>query len=599
MELTPHLKSVLINYQHSATKSLQGPGLSLVKPKGDLDSPEIKEEEYVKSFPVVQQIPIFTTPDQTCSERTETILRNESISCFEVGGEKRLCLPQVLNSVLRDFSLQQINQQCDELQIYCSRCTPEQLNVLKSHRILPNTAPSCGLITKTDAERLCSALLQGSQTNTPIVHRKNALSFSIYHECFGKCQGICFPELYTSKNAKCIECVDCRFGFSPQQFVCHAHRNLENRTVHWGFESSKWRSYILVPKDQPDYEQRVKYLDDMMLMYEEKMAFPPPQAVEPVNHRKQILASELIRNHELPLKKQKLQEYSHLLPPYNMQIQQIYASLDPYYNPYVPDLANLRHISAFRPVPSISETKIKKTGQYADPPVLQHPEKVVPLSESERFNGTYQPNVALAPTPKKHLLYGKTSISINDAIKSDLKQRALMANGKVRKEVEELNEYAARVQQFLPKENNSPYRMNSEMDLSSDTEDSASETSDRPTDFRLFDDLLKNYDASPRRKISRLVADLIRERDMLAEKLREKDEIIKGLRGKVENDEQKTKADKKLEVKVEEKQENGTADTVKVESAADDVESVKQEEPEQTQTSVIVSAESETKNPPQ
>lgn len=84
--------------------------------------------------------------------------------------------------------------------------------------------------------------------------------------------------------------------------------------------------------------------------------------------------------------------------------------------------------------------------------------QVVPLSESERFNGTYQPNVALAPTPKKHLLYGKTSITINEAIKSDLKQRALITNGTVRKEVEELNGYAARVQQLLPKENNFAFR---------------------------------------------------------------------------------------------------------------------------------------------
>lgn len=31
------------------------------------------------------------------------------------------------------------------------------------------------------------------------------------------------------------------------------------------------------------------------------------------------------------------------------------------------------------------------------PPVLLHPERVVPLSESERFERTFQPNVALAP----------------------------------------------------------------------------------------------------------------------------------------------------------------------------------------------------------
>lgn len=56
------------------------------------------------------QTPILTTADQSCSERCETVLEGERISCFVVGGERRLCLPQILNTVLQDFSLQQINQ---------------------------------------------------------------------------------------------------------------------------------------------------------------------------------------------------------------------------------------------------------------------------------------------------------------------------------------------------------------------------------------------------------------------------------------------------------------------------------------------------------
>lgn len=289
MEVTPHLKSVLKNYQHSATKSLQGPGLSLVTAKNELPSPEIKEEEFVPAPFPVQQVPILTTPDTSCSERSETVLEGESISCFVVGGEKRLCLPQVLNSVLRDFTLQQINQECDQLQIYCSRCTPEQLNVLKNQGILPSSAPSCGLITKTDAERLCSALLYG-QVSSVLRPRKGALSIPVYHECFGKAHGLCFPELYTSKNAKCIECEDCQGGFSPQQFVCHVHRDLENRTVHWGFDSCNWRCYVHVPIDHEDYKQYAKILDDMREQYEGKMAFPPP-AVDPVIKRKQVSRS--------------------------------------------------------------------------------------------------------------------------------------------------------------------------------------------------------------------------------------------------------------------------------------------------------------------
>lgn len=33
--------------------------------------------------------------------------------------------------------------------------------------------------------------------------------------------------------------------FSPQQFVCHVHRQ-ENGTLHWGFDSNNWRNYLRV-----------------------------------------------------------------------------------------------------------------------------------------------------------------------------------------------------------------------------------------------------------------------------------------------------------------------------------------------------------------
>ncbi|RWS29100.1 ski oncogene-like protein [Leptotrombidium deliense] len=39
--------------------------------------------------------------------------------------------------------------------------------------------------------------------------------------------------------------------------------------------------------------------------------------------------------------------------------------------------------------------------KFAEPPVLQNPEKIVPLSESSRFESHYQPNVALAPATCK------------------------------------------------------------------------------------------------------------------------------------------------------------------------------------------------------
>ena len=287
---SPHLKKVLKTYQLSAVKSLQGPSTLLGTPavlgvdKGHsvpctmTTVAVVSKKETVQAQPPaqecgdvfmtpppfpIQQLPILTTPDQSRSELSETTLEGETISCFVVGGEKRLCLPQVLNSVLREFSLFQINQVCEELQIFCSRCNPEQLEVLKVTGILPMNAPSCGLITKTDAERLSSALLHrsGGLVIKATGCHEGAFSFKVYHECFGKCKGICTPELYTDSNAHCIECVECHGMFSPQKFVCHVHRFRENRTCHWGFDSSNWRSYLLIAKDQDEHEKLSEVLE--------------------------------------------------------------------------------------------------------------------------------------------------------------------------------------------------------------------------------------------------------------------------------------------------------------------------------------------------
>jgi len=95
---------------------------------------------------------------ETTGKLTTTTLEGEKIACFNVGGEERLCLPQILTTVLRSFTLHDINNVCDQFRIFCSRCNVAQLNMLKSANILPPGAPSCGLITKSDAERLCAML---------------------------------------------------------------------------------------------------------------------------------------------------------------------------------------------------------------------------------------------------------------------------------------------------------------------------------------------------------------------------------------------------------------------------------------------------------
>ena len=229
--------------------------------------------------PPVMSGPMFIPSDRS-TERCETVLEREPISCFVVGGEKRLCLPQILNTVLRDFSLQQINSVCDDLHIYCSRCTADQLEILKVVGILPFSAPSCGLITQTDAERLCNALIYGGtypphcnkELSGTLELERSEKSFKVYHECFGRCKGLFVPELYSSPTAACIQCMDCRLMYPPHKFVVHSHKRLENRTVHWGFDSANWRAYLLLGQDYTGKEEKV-HLEQTLDEIKEKFDF--------------------------------------------------------------------------------------------------------------------------------------------------------------------------------------------------------------------------------------------------------------------------------------------------------------------------------------
>lgn len=263
--VTPQLRTVLKTYQDSATKSLHGPGLSLVNSfKKELLSPNHNNNSSSSScssssfalgdddlqsavLPIPPEIsqPILSTADTGPGVLYETILEGKPIGCFLLGGEMRLCIPQILNNVLTDFSLDEINRIIDEQRIFCSTCTPDQLLEFKAAKILPDDVNTSGLITRTNAERLCSALLHRSSNLRRHQAAKCAIAFRVYHRCFGKAEGICTPELYSFKDQACIECVECRGLFSPQQFVCHVHRQ-ENGTLHWGFDSTNWRHYLRV-----------------------------------------------------------------------------------------------------------------------------------------------------------------------------------------------------------------------------------------------------------------------------------------------------------------------------------------------------------------
>lgn len=251
LDLSPGLKHTLAQFTLSSQSSLGGPAAFSARSGPESSSPAGGMAP-LPSPPLLGGGPLLV-PCDSSTELTHSLLEGESISCFAVGGEKRLCLPQVLNSVLRDFSLQQINAVCDELYVYCSRCDAEQLHILKVLGILPFNAPSCGLITLTDAQRLCNALLRPGASlpadpsgKLPVqgLLKESEASFQVEHQCLGKCQGLFVPQFYTQPEAPCIQCVECQLLFSPQKFVMHSHKSPDKRTCHWGFDSAKWPCYL-------------------------------------------------------------------------------------------------------------------------------------------------------------------------------------------------------------------------------------------------------------------------------------------------------------------------------------------------------------------
>lgn len=197
----------------------------------------------------------------------ETNLEGERIACFEVGGEQRLCMPQILNTVLREFKPDEVFRVCEELHIFFTRCDAGQLDALKEAKILPQPVMKCGLITYTNAERICSTLLRNQAAykyRLPLA----VDGLRVYHECFGGCKGVLLPEAFTFVSAQCIQCAECGAMFAPTQFVSHSHSELENGTIHWGFDPTNWRSYLMLSLDQAGYPRAQELLDSLKSKFE-------------------------------------------------------------------------------------------------------------------------------------------------------------------------------------------------------------------------------------------------------------------------------------------------------------------------------------------
>ncbi|XP_050076616.1 uncharacterized protein LOC126563877 [Anopheles maculipalpis] len=510
----PHVISVLKTYQDKAPRSLHGPGLSLVHPSkasssssssaivvGRPDTPDLHgsgagsqhlplhhqhsthggehggssragSDEDVQTVarqqtpmgPPVPGVPIMTTPDPDCGIVQMTVLEGKRIGCFLLGGETRLCLPQIFNNILMDFTVEQINRSIQELMIYLYNCTDQQLAEFKRANIIPDTAKTCGLITRTNAERLCSSLLHQAHELRPRLKGGGVVlngSFRVYHRCFGKGEGLFLPELYSFKEPTCIECAECRGLFSPQKFVCHQHEPQEIRTCHWGFNSSNWRSYIHVVESEKNRDEHAQVLDKIWLKEREieemecerafifarrKAAFedggPIAIKAEPLDIplKKPKLMSDVTslyhcstnssssnnggssrQQHYAAQQQLLVQQQQHHLH-HHQQQQQTSAAFRPWTAQQKAQKFAQQQQQAFLlqqmapyangTTTTIVNGTIRATSPGGtiltlsqEPPLLQNPENVVPMSETDKFERSYQPNVALVP--RKTILCGK------------------------------------------------------------------------------------------------------------------------------------------------------------------------------------------------
>uniref|UniRef100_T2MGI2 Ski oncogene n=1 Tax=Hydra vulgaris TaxID=6087 RepID=T2MGI2_HYDVU len=247
----PLLHLILQRYTETARNSIHGP----VALKDDL--PQIAVKKTVRHTSS-SEIPL------EFQYRT-TYLEGYTVACFLVGGEKRLCFSELVHTVLKDINVQEIFEKRDKLLIFTSKCSMKQLDELKYNGVLPWTSSSSNLITKSDSYRLIGALqnhLAPKDRNTC-----SPSSFQIYHECFGGCGGVFDAERYVKPQSLCIKCDTCKGLFSPPSFTTHSHSSFDNvHTCHWGFDTVRWRSYIMLVENQvtPDL---IKTWNDIKLKF--------------------------------------------------------------------------------------------------------------------------------------------------------------------------------------------------------------------------------------------------------------------------------------------------------------------------------------------
>uniref|UniRef100_A0A673ZDZ1 SKI family transcriptional corepressor 2 n=1 Tax=Salmo trutta TaxID=8032 RepID=A0A673ZDZ1_SALTR len=196
----------------------------------------------------------MTTPPQLVpagpNQVGQVVLYGVPIVSLVIDHQERLCLAQISNTLLKNYSYNEIHNRRVALGITCVQCTPVQLEILRRAGAMPISSRRCGMITKREAERLCKSFL--GENNPPKL--PDNFAFDVSHECAWGSRGNFIPARYNSSRAKCIKCSYCNMYFSPNKFIFHSHRTPEAKyTQPDAANFNSWRRHLkLSDKTPPD-----------------------------------------------------------------------------------------------------------------------------------------------------------------------------------------------------------------------------------------------------------------------------------------------------------------------------------------------------------
>uniref|UniRef100_A0A8D0AES3 SKI family transcriptional corepressor 2 n=1 Tax=Sander lucioperca TaxID=283035 RepID=A0A8D0AES3_SANLU len=206
-----------------------------------------------------QQEPL--TPPRPPNQVGQVILYGVPIVSLVIDHNERLCLAQISNTLLKNYSYNEIHNRRVALGITCVQCTPVQLEILRRAGAMPISSRRCGMITKREAERLCKSFLG---ENAPPKLPDN-FAFDVTHECAWGCRGNFIPARYNSSRAKCIKCSLCNMYFSPNKFIFHSHRTPDAKyTQPDAANFNSWRRHLKLSDKHP--------ADEMVFAWEDVKA---------------------------------------------------------------------------------------------------------------------------------------------------------------------------------------------------------------------------------------------------------------------------------------------------------------------------------------